>query len=99
MAHHRHPAQPLEEKFVEGFKISHGLDGVRQKLHFETLPCNQSANEEIVSGAVLNSGVAAKSGEMLSRGHNRLSESELYPVQLPGNHDPGIEIAKHADGL
>src|SRR5580704_17638206 len=99
MAHHRHPAQPLEEKFVERFKIGNRLDRVRQQLYFKTLSCNQSPDKQIVRGAVLNRGVAAESGEMLSRRHDRLSEGELYSIQLPGDHYPGLKIAKHADGL
>src|SRR5271155_2105511 len=99
VAHHRHPAQALEEKFAQGAKIGDRLHGIGQELHFKTLFCNQTANKEIIRGPVLNGGVAAESGEMFSRSHNCLAERELDSVQLPGHQNTGIKIANHAYGL
>ncbi len=89
VAHHRHPAQPFKEKLTQGVKISDRFNGIGQELHFKTLLRNQTADQQIVRGTILDRGVATESGEMFSRGDNGLSKGELDSVQLTGHQDAG----------
>src|SRR5580700_2104722 len=99
VAHYRHPAQALKEKFAQGSKISDRLHGVRQELHFKTLFSNKTPDKQIIRRAPFNRGVAAESREMLSGGHNGLSERKLHTVQLPRHQNARIEVANHTDRL
>src|SRR5579859_133868 len=80
-------------------KIGDCLDGIRQQGDLKTLLSNQPPDQQIIRGTVLDGGITSETSEIFSRGDDCLSEGELDAIQLPGNQDSGIKIAKHADGL
>src|SRR5260370_27125096 len=75
--HHRHPAKPLDEKILQRIVVWNGLNGVRKQLDFKALFRDQSANQKIIRGTILDGLIAAESGDVRTRRDNRLSQREL----------------------
>src|SRR5260370_26235607 len=99
VAHHRHPAKPLDKKILQRIAIRNGLHGIRQQLDFKALLGDQSANEKVVRGTVLDGLITTESGEVRPRRDDGLPQGEFYAVQLPRHENSRIEIVNHADGL
>src|SRR5215831_8059806 len=54
VAHHRQPAEALDEKAFQGIVVRNGLDGIRQQLDLVTLLRDVPADQQIVRRAVLD---------------------------------------------
>ena len=99
VAHHSHPAKPLDEKILHRIVIGNGLDGVREQLDFEALLRNQPADEKIISRTIFDGFVAAESSKVGARRDDRLSQSEFDSIELARHQNSGVEVGYHADGL
>src|SRR6202022_3020735 len=99
VAHHRHPAKPLDKKIFQRIAIRNGPHGIGQQLDFKALLGDQPADQKVIRGTVLDGLVTAESGEVRSGRDDGLPQGEFYAVQLPRHENSRIEIGNHADGL
>src|SRR5712664_989941 len=99
VAHHCHPAKPLDEKILQRITIRNGLHGIGQQLDFKALLGDQPANQKVIRRAILDGLVTPETGEVRPRRDDGLPQGEFYAVQLPRHENPRIEIGNHADGL
>src|SRR5579864_4221833 len=96
---HRHPTRPLVKQVLHGLKIGYRLHNVRQQFDFESLLRYQSSSINVIRWAVLDDGVSTVGQHRLPRRNDRLSESYIQIVELPGDHDWGEKIRNHSDRL
>src|SRR5260370_35962371 len=99
VAHHRYPSKRLDKKIVQRIIVWNGLNGVRKQLDFKALLRDQSANEKVIRGAILDGLITPESGEVRARRDDRLSQRELDSVELPRHENPGIKVGNNADRL
>src|SRR5579872_6705293 len=99
MPHHDHPAQALVQKIRQRTIVGYDVRRIGKQFHTVALPSDQAADEQIVTGLILDGFVAAEARQARAGGGNGGTERELHAVELTRGQDSGVEVGHHADGL
>ena len=54
VAHHDHPAQAFENEVAHRVEVGDSIDPVPQQLHFVALFGDQSSDQQVVAGTILD---------------------------------------------